>query len=173
MKAIRTGNAPEFIKLGKGFDTDGIRTETTVAYTPSQNGVAERLNRTPVTKTRTLLSAAELPMKLWGEAVHTANYLKNLTPMDTDEGPKSPEEIWTGKKPGLGHLRTFGCAAYVYVPAAKRDKLDKTAFKGIFVGYSQTTRQYRILNPTDMTVKLYSNVKFDEQQKAGRALENS
>lgn len=172
LKAIRIDNAPEFVKLGKGLERDGIRTETTVAYTPSQNGVAERLNRTLITKTRTLLSAAELPVKLWGEAVHTANYLRNNTPMDTDAGQKSPEEIWTGKKPSLGHLRTFGCAAYVHIPAVKRDKLDKTAFKGIFVGYGQTNRQYRIFNPADMTVKLYSNVKFDEQQKAGRALDN-
>lgn len=170
LKAVRIDNAPEFLKLSKELEKDGVRVEPTVAYTPSQNGVAERLNRTLITKARALLSAAELPVELWGEAVHTANYLKNRTPSETDEGPRSPEQMWTGRKPGLSHLRTFGCVAYAHVPAAKRAKLDQTALKGVFVGYAQTTRQYRILDPQDVTVKLHSDVRFDESQNGGRLL---
>jgi hypothetical protein len=102
--------------------------------------------------------------------VHAACYLKNLTPMDTDRGLKSSDELWTGERPRLSHLRTFGCIAFVHLPSVKRDKLDKTSFKGIFVGYSQTARQYRILNPFDMTVKRYSSVEFDELQKGGLVL---
>jgi hypothetical protein len=170
LKAIRSDNAPEFIKLSKELEKDGIKIELTVPYTPSQNGVAERLNRTLITKTRAMLVAAELPSQLWGEAVHAACYLKNLIPMDTDRGPKSPDELWTGNRPRLSHLRAFGCVTFVHLPSAKRDKLEKTSFKGIFVGYSQTVRQYRILNPLDMTVKRYSSVKLDELQKGGLVL---
>lgn len=170
LKALRSDNAPEFIKLSKELEKDGIRTELTVPYTPSQNGVAERLNRTLITKARAMLVTAELPSQLWGEAVHAACYLKNLTPMNTDRGPKSPDELWTGKRPRLSHLRVFGCIAFAYLPPAKRDKLDKTSFKGVFVGYSQTARQYRILNPIDMTVKRFSSVEFDELQKGGPLL---
>jgi transposase InsO family protein len=72
LKAIRSDNAPEFIKLSKELEKDGIRIELTVPYTPSQNGVAERLNRTLITKARAMLVAAELPSQLWGEAVHVA-----------------------------------------------------------------------------------------------------
>ena len=46
----------------------------------------------------------------------------------------------------------------------KGGKLDQTASKGVFVGYSQTTRQYRILDPGDMSVKQHSSVRFDELQ---------
>jgi len=53
-------NAPELVKLGRELEKIGVRIERTVAYTPSQNGVAERLNRTLITKARALLVAAEL-----------------------------------------------------------------------------------------------------------------
>ena len=108
-----------------------------------------------------MLTSAKLPAQFWGEAVHTACYLKNLTP---DEGRESPQELWIGRVLNLGHLRTFGCIAYVHVPPEKRGKLDQTSFKGVFVRYSQTTRQYRILDPGDMSVKQHSSVRFDELQ---------
>jgi hypothetical protein len=173
LKAIRSDNAPEFIKMSKELQKEGIRIELTVPYTPSQNGVAERLNRTLITKARAMLVAAELPSQLWVEAVHVACYLKNLTLTNTDAGLKSPEELWTGRSLNLGHLRTFGCVAFIHVPIAKRGKLDKTSFKGVFVRYSQTVRQYRILNPLDMTVKRYSSVEFDELQKGGPLLKEN
>ena len=64
LKAIRSDNAPEFIKLGKELKKDGIRIELTVLYTLSQNGVAERLNRTLITKVRAMLVTAELLSQL-------------------------------------------------------------------------------------------------------------
>jgi hypothetical protein len=164
LKAVRMDNAPEFVKLGKKLKFEGVTIEPTETYTPSQNGTAERLNRTLITKARSILAAANLPKSLWGEAVHTACYLRNLTP---DAEGATPRERWIGKKPSLGHLRVFGCVAYPHVPREKRDKLDKTAFEGVFVGYTQTTKQYRIFNPADRTVRLSSSVKFDENRKGG------
>jgi transposase InsO family protein len=64
LKAIRSDNTPEFIKLSKELERDGIRVELTVPYTPSQNGVAERLNRTLITKARAMLVTAEMPSQL-------------------------------------------------------------------------------------------------------------
>ncbi|KXL42689.1 MAG: hypothetical protein FE78DRAFT_153912 [Acidomyces sp. 'richmondensis'] len=61
-----------------------------------------------------MLAAARLPKEFWGEAVYTACYLKNLTLQNSKI--KSPEEIWTGKKPSGKHLRVFGCIAYLTVP---------------------------------------------------------
>jgi len=56
------------------------------------------------------------------------------------------------------------------LPAVKRGKLDQTASKGEFVRYSQTTRQYRILNLGDMSIKQHSSVRFDELQSGGMLL---
>jgi transposase InsO family protein len=131
LKAVRMDNAPELVKLGSQLERAGLRVELTVAYTPSQNGVAERLNRTLITKARGLLATAGLPERLWGEAVHTANYLRNLTPLEDEK--KSPKELWTSRPQNIGHLRVFGCVAYAYIPAARRAKLQPTAAKGIFV----------------------------------------
>jgi len=170
LKAIRMDNAPEFIKLGKGFEQDGIRIELIVPYTPSQNGVAERLNRTLITKTRAMLTTARLPAQFWGEAAHAACYVKNLT---LGEGKRIPQELWTGRIPDLSYLRTFGCIAYIHMPVEKRSKLDQTAVKGIFVRYGQTTRQYWILTLGDMKVKQHSSVKFDELQSGGTLLRTS
>jgi hypothetical protein len=64
LKAVRSDNAPEFIKLSKELEKDAIRIELTVPYTPSQNGVAERLNRTLIIKVRAILIAAELSSQL-------------------------------------------------------------------------------------------------------------
>jgi transposase InsO family protein len=64
LKAIRSDNALEFIKLSQELEKDGVRIELTMPYTPSQNGVAERLNRTLITKARAMLVTAELPSQL-------------------------------------------------------------------------------------------------------------
>ena len=59
---------------------NGIAKELTVPFTPQQNGLAERLNRTLIEKARAMLQAAELAEKYWGEAVMTAIYLKSRSP---------------------------------------------------------------------------------------------
>ena len=167
LKAIRIDNAKELKKIGELLD---VITETTTPYTPEQNGVAERLNRTLITKARSMLAAAELPKELWGEAVYTACYLRNLTPQNKES--KSPEEIWTGKKLSGKHLRVFGCVAYPTIPKERRvDKLDNTAIKGVFVGYERSTKHYRIYNPITKSIRLYTSVRFDENSKGGSLLQ--
>ena len=55
--------------------------------------------------------------------VETACYLVNRSPSSALED-KTPQEVWTSKKPSLSHLRVFGCDAYVHVPKEERTKLD-------------------------------------------------
>jgi len=93
LKAIRIDNAKELKKIGELL---GVITETTTPYTPEQNGVAERLNRTLITKARSMLAAAELPKKLWGEAVYTACYLRNLTPQNKELMPEGLPNLIKG-----------------------------------------------------------------------------
>jgi hypothetical protein len=57
---------------------------------------------------------------------------------------KTPEEVFFGKKPEVSHLRIFGCPIYTHVPKEKRTKLDPSGKKGIFVGYSESSKAYRI-----------------------------
>ena len=94
--------------------------------------------------------------------------MRNLTPLEDEK--KSPEELWTRRPQKISHLRVFRCVAYAHIPAARRAKLQPTAVKGIFVGYALTERQYRILDPETMFVKLHTSVEFDESQKGGQFL---
>jgi len=57
---------------------------------------------------------------------------------------KTPQEVWTGKKPSLSHLRVFGCDAYVHVPKEKITKLDIKSEKCIFIGYKDGLKGYKL-----------------------------
>ena len=111
LRRIRCDNAKEFESLAKGYPS--IHWEWPEPYTASQVGVAERLNRTIITPTRAMLFASKLPKWAWGEAANTATYTKNRTPTKGGAG-KTPEELWNGQRPYLGHIRIFGCLAYCH-----------------------------------------------------------
>eukprot|EP00253_Pinus_taeda_P018968 PITA_18968 len=84
-------------------------------------------------RARRMLSGTGLGWEFWAEAVETTYYLVNRSPSSMLED-KTPEKVWTGKKPSLSHLRVFGCDAYVHVPMEKRTKLDSKSEKCIFIG---------------------------------------
>jgi transposase InsO family protein len=79
IKVLRNDNGSEF--CGKEFDQlckqCGITQQNTTPYTPQQNGVIERMNRTLMDKARSILSDVGLEQELWAEAVETASYLVN------------------------------------------------------------------------------------------------
>ena len=74
----------------------GIKRETTSAYTPQQNGVSERKNRTLIEAVLSMLSYAKLPKIFWGEALYTANYLQNRSPTKAISNNLTPFELWYG-----------------------------------------------------------------------------
>ncbi|GBP89221.1 Retrovirus-related Pol polyprotein from transposon TNT 1-94 [Eumeta japonica] len=75
----------------------------------------------------------------WAEAVSTAAYITNRCPTRA-LSYATPEEMWSGKKPNVSHLKIFGCEAMVKIPKEKLRKLDSKASKMIFIGYSDTTK---------------------------------
>src|ERR1700733_3648096 len=165
IKAIRTDNGTEYVNEGfLGFlRSSGIRHETTIPYSPQQNGVAERLNRTLVERARTMIVESKVSTDFWAEAVNTANYLRNRSP--TKALPNmTPQEAWTGKKPDLSHLRVFGCKALVKVPDNNRKKWDPKAKEYIFVGYWEQSQGYRVLHPITKKLAQSRDVVFFESQ---------
>jgi transposase InsO family protein len=82
IKVLRTDNGTEYVnaRMNNILKVNGICHERTVPYSPEQNGVSERLNRTLVEKARTMLIEAGLPLEYWAEAAATATYLKNRSP---------------------------------------------------------------------------------------------
>jgi hypothetical protein len=104
------------------------------------------MNKTLMEKARCMLSGVGLGQELCAEAVGTACYLVNKSPPSTLDD-KTPQEVWTGKKPSLTHLKVFGCDAYVHVPKENMSKLDKKFEKCIFIGYKNGLKGYKLWNP--------------------------
>ena len=127
----------------------GINARYTMPGTPQQNGVAERRNRTLLDMVRCMLSNSSLPDFLWGEALRTAAYILNQVP--SKSVPKTPYELWSGKKPSLHHFHVWGCKAEVrpYNPQSK--KLDPRTISGFFVGYCIGSRGSRFYCPSHTT----------------------
>ena len=151
IREARTDNGSEFINshLDGYFKAKGINHQRTTPYTPEQNGKAERLNRTLMEKTRAMLLEANLPKDLWGEAIATANYLRNRAPVAGRS--KTPWELFYGTKPDVSHLRAFGSTALVHIPKTYRNKLDNHSERGIMVGYMPGSNGYRILLDSGIT----------------------
>ena len=161
VQRIRSDNGGEFINadLATFYQSKGIRSETTVPYTPQQNGKAERLNRTLMEKARPMLADANLPKNLWAEAVTTANYLRNRSPATGHNA--TPYELFHGIKPDLSNLRTFGARAYAHVPSSLRTKLDTVSEPGRFIGYASNSKGYKILLDNG-TLTISRDITFDE-----------
>ena len=75
--------------------------------------------------------------------METTCYLVNRSPTSALID-KTPQEVWTGKKPSIKHLNFFGCDAYVHVPKDKRSKLDNKAEKCICISYKDGMKGYKL-----------------------------
>lgn len=78
---------------------------------------------------------------------------------------KTPFEASYGYKPSLSFLKVFGCVCFGHVPQVKRDKLDKKAISGIFVGYSSVSKAYKVYHPQSGKVIVSRDVHFNEDQQ--------
>ncbi|NBX98326.1 hypothetical protein EBQ81_05715, partial [bacterium] len=145
LKALRCDGGGEYVsgEFKAFLLRRGIRQDISPPHTPQHNGVAERLNRTLNDKVRAMLLGANVRRLYWADAVLTACYLKNLS-LSKTLGACVPEARWTGRTPHVGHLRVFGCLAYVRVKA-HRGKLEPKARRCIFLGYEQGGRVYKLL----------------------------
>ena len=141
-------------KLQSYFKQHGVMFTITTKGTPQHNGIAERANRTIVEMARSMLLHAHLPSYFWEYAVMTAVYIRNRC-LSTQHKTKTPEELWTGRKPYIKHFRVFGCDAYLHIQDKERNKLDPKAIKGIFIGYSAEQQGWKIYDVN--THKVYVN----------------
>ena len=89
-------------------------------------------------------------------------YVQNRTPHRVLEN-KTHEEVFSGKKPEIIHHKIFGCPVYIHIPKEKRTKLDPLGKKGIFVGYSESLKAYRIYFPGFKKIDINRDVIFDEE----------
>lgn len=164
LNILRTDGGGEYVNkdVEELLRERGIHHERTNAYTPQENGVAERANRTVMEMARLMLAESGLPNKYWGEAAMYAIHILNRTPTRTLNNDVTPVEAYTGNKPSVAHIRPFGCKAFVHVPDEKRQKLDMKSLECVLVGYSENKRAYRLLHRPTGQIYESRDVVFDE-----------
>jgi transposase InsO family protein len=165
LKKLRSDRGGEYTskEFEEFCEKQGMERQLTVAYSPQQNGVAERRNRTICEMGRSMLIEKGMPVTFWAEAVNTAVYIQNRC-YTTSVAEKTPFEAFTGRKPGVKHLKVFGCLCYTHIPASLRQKWDSKAGKGVFVGYGSCEKGYRIYDLKTEKIVLSRSVIFSEDK---------
>ena len=115
-----------------------------------------------------MLHDQDLPMHLWVEAARTTVYVQNCTPHQVLDN-KTPEEDFSGEKLEFIHHIIFGCAVYIHIPKEKRTKIDPFGRKGIFIGYSNTSKAYQIYFPGFKNIDNSRDVTFDDDSTHSRS----
>lgn len=163
LKCLQSDNGTEYLsnEFKEYTNTHGIQRRLTVANNPEQNGKAERRNRTLVEMARCLLIQAGLPTSFWAEAIATANFIRNRCPSKSLEG-KTPHEVWHGSKPNVSGLKEFGCRVFVLDRISRKGKFENKTKNGVFLGYSEQSKAYRVWIPSEHKVETTRDVKFLE-----------
>ncbi|GJX58800.1 retrovirus-related pol polyprotein from transposon TNT 1-94 [Tanacetum coccineum] len=162
--SIRTDHGREFdneVQFGKYCDLNGISHNFSAPRTPQSNGVVERKNRTLQEMSRTMLNEQSIPQKFWCNAVDTSTYIINRVSIRRILG-KTPYELLRGRKPNLNYFRVFGSKCFILNTKDYLTKFDPKSYEGVFLGYSQNSKAYIILNKQTMKVEESLNVTFDE-----------
>ncbi|KAG7598928.1 Zinc finger CCHC-type [Arabidopsis suecica] len=165
IKTFRTDRGGEFVsqEFQAFCDNAGIQRHLTAPYTPQQNGVVERRNRTLMEMTRSILKHMNMPNYMWGEAVRHATYVINRVGTRVLK-TKTPYEVFKGRKPNIEHLRVFGCIGYTKTESSHLKKLDDRSRALVHLGTEPGSKAYRLLDPTTRRITVSRDVVFDESK---------
>lgn len=164
LTALGTDNCGEYLShaFKEYLENHGIHHQLTIAYTPQQNGVAERMNRTLMDLIRSMLQTASLEKSFWAEALSTAVYIRNRVLSRSLPEHITPHHRWFHKPPNISHVRVFGCQCWYVVPKKDVKKLDPRSREGVMVGYSSQSKGYKIWDTGFKKFVLSRDVTFHE-----------
>jgi transposase InsO family protein len=163
IKKIRSDSGTEFKNSQiEGFlKEEGIKHEFSSPYTPQQNGVVERKNRTLLDMARTMLDEYKTSDRFWAEAINTACYSINRLYLHWNL-KKTSYELLTGKKPNVSYFRVFGSKRFILIKKGRSSKFAPKAVEGFLLGYDSNTRAYRVFNKSTGLVEVSCDIVFDE-----------
>lgn len=164
IKTMRSDNGTEFVNknFNEYFAKHGIKHEKSTPYSPQQNGLAERMNRTIIEKARCMLIDSKLAKTFWAEAVHAAvNVINAIVCSATNI---APNERWNGKMCDFADFKVFGCRAMAWLPKEKRSKLDEKSNEYIFLRKADDTKAYRLYDVEKRKVIISRDVVFLEKE---------
>nr|GEV60597.1 ribonuclease H-like domain-containing protein [Tanacetum cinerariifolium] len=140
-----------------------IKREFSLPRTPQQNGIAERKNRNLIEAARTMLADSLLPIPFWAEAVNTACYVQNRV-LVTKPQNKTPYELLHGRTPSISFMRPFGCLVTILNTFDSLGKFDRKVDEGFLVGYSVSSKAFRVFNSRTRIVQETLHVNFLENK---------
>nr|GEY66595.1 hypothetical protein [Tanacetum cinerariifolium] len=133
------------------------------ARTPQQNRVVERSNRTLIEAARTMLADAKLPVTFWAEVVNTACYVQNKVLINKSQ-IKTPYELFNSITPAIGFVRPFGCHVMILNTLDHLRKFNAKGDEDYFIGYSMSSKAFRVFNKRTKKVKENMHVDFLENK---------
>ncbi|XP_076923970.1 uncharacterized protein LOC143586277 [Bidens hawaiensis] len=165
LKLFRTDRGGEFTSkdFSKFCKENGIVRQLTAPYSPQQNGMVERRNRTILYATRSMLNASNMRQIFWAEAVRHAVNILNRTPNRTLVN-STPFEALKGDKMNLKHLKVFGCKAYAKVLLPHLRKLDDRSNEMVYLGSESGSKAYRLFDPRTNRFCISRDVHFKEKE---------
>ncbi|GAU27929.1 hypothetical protein TSUD_160240 [Trifolium subterraneum] len=139
IQSLRTYRGGEFTSsaFNEFCISEGIKRQLTTAYTPQQNGVSERKNRTLLNIVRSMLASRNVHKRFWPEALKWATHVLNRSPTTSE---------------------------YVHIPDNHRKKLDSKSIKCVHLGISHESKAYRLYNPIENKIVISRDCVFDESK---------
>lgn len=151
--------------MNKSFDgtcvVSGITHQLATLYSPQQNELVERMNRSIVEMARSMLHYNKVNYKWWAKAVKTAIYLTNRM-MNAARPSATPYEVCFGPVPRIDHLRVFGSFGYAHVEKENRRKMNAKSYKRMHLGYSDHAKAYPVLDITRNKMRLSRSLIVNE-----------
>jgi transposase InsO family protein len=163
IKKVRSDNGTEFKNtcVEEFLGEEGIKHEFSVPYTPQQNGVVERKNRTLIEAARTMLDEYKTPDNFWAEAVNIVCHAINRLYLPKIY-KKTAYELLTGNKRKVDYFRVFGCKYFILNKKVKSLKFAPRVDEGFLLGYASNVHGCRVFNNTIGLVEIAIDVTFDE-----------
>ncbi|GJZ52345.1 retrovirus-related pol polyprotein from transposon TNT 1-94 [Tanacetum coccineum] len=169
VKQIRTDNGTEFRnhELESFCDEKGISQNFSSPYTPEQNGVAKKRNRTLIEAARTMLNGTVLSNNFWTDAVRTACYTQNRS-IIVKRHDKTSYEMFRERIPDISYFHVFGCPVFIHNHKDHLGKFDAKVDDGYFLGYSFVSKAFRVYNTRRQQIEETYHVTFNESIEAIR-----
>ncbi|GJX43789.1 retrovirus-related pol polyprotein from transposon TNT 1-94 [Tanacetum coccineum] len=166
-RATRTDNGTEFKNQEpESFcDKRGISQNFSSPYTPKQNDVAERKNKTLIKAARTMLNGSVLSKHFWTDAVRIAYYTQNRS-IIVKRHDKTSYEIFKERILDISYFHVFGCPVFIHNHKDHLGKFDAKADDGYFLGYSSVSKAFRVYNTRRQKIQETCHVTFHESMEA-------
>ncbi|MBW0478818.1 hypothetical protein O181_018533 [Austropuccinia psidii MF-1] len=166
IKAIVSDNGGEFInnEFLRLFEENGIIHLPIAPYTPQQNPVAERANRSLLERIRVLLLDYQVPEEWWGEACSMETYLLNQTPVSSLSF-QTPISKWVATSPstGIHCLHPFGCTSVINLPKERQtSKVSPMGILCMFLGNVAGHYNFRLYDSESRRILITHNCTFKD-----------